>query len=556
MSAIPKDLDGASQAVHCYVSFPRQVTLQSTRYGIEGIPFLNPSYQAALSFLYGRIDYERTMLMPYGCRELKLDRMRELLRRLGNPQDRLPIVHVAGTKGKGSTSAMLAAVLSAAGFSTGLFTSPHLERLEERFLVDGRMCGEDDLAALTDRLRPVVEKMDRKAETAGEIGPTYFELTTALGLLHFVERRVDAAVLEVGLGGRLDSTNVCLPRVCVITSISFDHMKQLGNTLEAIAREKAGIVKPGVPLVSGVSAEGARREIAEICRQRGAPLVQLGRDFDFAYRAAAGVEEMPDLPSIDFVSHTDGREQFQRDVRIGLLGEHQGANAAVALAAIDQLRSQGWSVPEPAVRRGLAEVRWPARIEVVGRRPTVILDSAHNVASVAALVKTLEESFAARRRLLVFATTQDKQIAEMLRLLLPHFDRAIFTRYENNPRGVGPEELAALARLTSEVPIEVCTHPAAAWQRARELATDDALICVTGSFFIAAEMRGPIASHPVGDAGLDGGWGRTGLIKAADDHIALPASDEPVASQPAHHRGDTLLQNSTSGAVLPQPPRC
>jgi dihydrofolate synthase/folylpolyglutamate synthase len=290
--------------------------------------------------------------------------------------------------------------------------------------------------------------------------------------------------------------------VTVITSISFDHMKQLGTTLEAIAREKAGIVKPGIPLVSGVMAEEPRREIAEICRQRGAPLVQLGRDFDFAYRPAAGVDDAPRLASIDFVSHTDGREQFQRDVRIGLLGEHQGANAAVALAVADRLRSQAWSISEAAVRRGLADVRWPARIEVVARRPTVILDSAHNVASIAALIKTLEDSFSACRRLLVFATTQEKQIAEMLRLLLPRFERAIFTRYENNPRGVEPDELAALGRQTSDVPIDVCPRPAAAWHRVRELATDDALICVTGSFFIAAEMRGPIASHPIGSANL------------------------------------------------------
>lgn len=459
---------------------------------------MTDSYQAALEFLYSRIDYERAAAMPYDSRELKLDRMRELLRRLDDPQNRLPIVHVAGTKGKGSTSAMIASVLSAAGYSTGLYTSPHLDRLEERFRVDGQLCSEEELAAITDRLRPIVASMDREALAASEAGPTYFELTTAVGLLHFVARKVQAAVLEVGLGGRLDSTNVCLPRVAVITSISFDHMKQLGNTLPAIAREKAGIVKPGVPLVSGVTADAPRSEIERICRQRSAPLIQLGRDFDFAYHAPAAVETAAACPSIDFVSHTEGREQFQRAVRVGLLGEHQGANAALALAVVDQLRSQGWSIPDAAVRRGLAEVSWPARIEVVARRPTVILDAAHNVASIAALVKTLDESFSCRDRLLVFATTQEKQVAEMLRLLLPRFKRVIFTRYQNNPRGVPPEELAHLAQQTSAATTDVCADPAAAWERARELAAEADLVCVTGSFFIASEMRSQITARPLG----------------------------------------------------------
>ena len=458
---------------------------------------MSDAYQAALAFLYGRIDYERALAMPYGSRELKLDRMRELLRRLGNPQDRLAIVHVAGTKGKGSTSAMIAAALSAAGYSTGLYTSPHLDRLEERFQVDGKPCAADELVELTDSLRPVVAEMDREASdvAADETGPTYFELTTAIGLLHFVRRRVDAAVLEVGLGGRLDSTNVCSPRLTIITSISFDHMKQLGNTLEAIAREKAGIVKPGVTMISGVTSAGPRHEIEEICRNREAPLVQLGRDFDFAYHPAAHSDESAQ-PSIDFVSHTQGREQFRRGVKLGLLGAHQGANAAVALAALDQLTSQGWTVPDAAVRRGLADVRWPARVEVVARRPTVILDAAHNVASIAALVQTLRESFTARRRILVFATTRDKQVCEMLAVLLPHFDHVILTRYDNNPRGLPPDELAGLAKPVADAPIQVCPNPESAWRAACELASDDDLICVTGSFFIAAEMRSQWSRRP------------------------------------------------------------
>ncbi|MEX0613266.1 MAG: Mur ligase family protein, partial [Pirellulales bacterium] len=210
----------------------------------------HPARQAALHWLMGRINYERTALIAYQERQLKLDRMRQLLTRLGQPDAGMKIVHVAGTKGKGSTAAMIAGMLTAAGYRTGLFSSPHLERIEERFAVDGQPCTADELVALVNRLRPVAHAMDEEAAADGDptAGPTYFDVTTAMALLHFVEREVDAAVLEVGLGGRLDSTNVCLPAVSVITSISFDHMKQLGNTLAAIAREKAGIIKPGVPV--------------------------------------------------------------------------------------------------------------------------------------------------------------------------------------------------------------------------------------------------------------------------------------------------------------------
>ena len=242
----------------------------------------NSKILAALRFLMDRIDYERTLSMPCSEEAFKLDRMRELLRRLGDPQNRMPIVHVAGTKGKGSTAAMMAAVLSAAGYRTGLFTSPHLDRVEERIVIDGQPCSAEELAALVELVRPAVEALDRETEVekgtgpicrndpegaahklelspCPPLGPTYFEIITAAALCHFARRRVDAAVLEVGLGGRLDSTNVCTPAVSIITSISFDHVKQLGDTLAAIAAEKAGIIKPGVPVVSGVTADEPRK---------------------------------------------------------------------------------------------------------------------------------------------------------------------------------------------------------------------------------------------------------------------------------------------------------
>ena len=459
------------------------------------------AYDAALAFLLQRIDYERAIAVPYDSREFRLDRMRELLARLGDPQRNLPIVHVAGTKGKGSTSAMIAAALSAAGYRTGLFSSPHLDRIEERMAIDGRPCSADEFAALAEIVKSITEEFDRAGRHLHppEPGPTYFELTLAMALVHFARSGGQAAVLEVGLGGRLDSTNVCLPAVSVITSISFDHMRQLGNTLAAIAREKAGIIKPGVPVVNGATADEPQAVIAETARRQQSRLLQLGRDFDFEYsppREGGGSVH----GSLRYRLDADDRRRTIDDVELGLLGRHQAANAAVALTALDELVRQGWNIPESAIRRGLAEVRWPARVEVVARRPTVIVDAAHNVASVEALLATLEESFAARERILVFATTQEKEIDGMLARLLPRFDRVIFTQYLNNPRGVPPAELAAAADRLGASPAAVCPDPARAWREVRAVAGEEDLVCITGSFFIAAEMRSQMKLHPLREA--------------------------------------------------------
>lgn len=451
----------------------------------------NPSRDAALAYLYGRIDYERTVSIPYASGELRLDRMRELLDRLGNPQQRMRIVHVAGTKGKGSTSAMIASILTAAGYRIGLYSSPHLDRLEERVQIDGAACEGDDLAKLVARLQPIVAAMDASAGSDQKLpsGPTYFELTTAMALMHFADRGVDAAVLEVGLGGRLDSTNVCQPAVAAITSISFDHMEQLGNTLSAIAREKAGIVKPGVPLVSGVVADEPRETIAQVCRDQRSRLVQLGVDFDVSYHPPRDVGHASGMGTIDFQYRGPGLQLDFQHVAVGLLGRHQGNNAAVALAVCAELRQQGWRIPETAIREGLAKIVWPARVEVISRRPTIIIDTAHNVASVAALVSTLDESFEARRRLLVFATTRSKDVRGMLELLLPAFDHIVFTRYSTNPRGVPAEELNAMAVELAGVTASIRHDVSSAWGEVQTLATPEDLICVTGSFFLAAEIR-------------------------------------------------------------------
>jgi dihydrofolate synthase / folylpolyglutamate synthase len=449
------------------------------------------------AFWYGLINYEQR---TPAAADLSLDRMRALLARLGDPQRRLRIVHVAGSKGKGSTSAMLAAALQSSGYRTGLFTSPHLCRVEERFQVDGRPITPAELTVLLREVRDCVrgEEMETGPLESRVLSPflpppTFFEVATAVGFLHFVRRGVAVAVLEVGLGGRFDSTNVCDPLLAVITSISFDHTRQLGNRLTSIAREKAGIVKRRRPVVSGVVVPEARAVIEQTCKERAAPLWQLGVAFHYRYQPGLVTADTLRRPR---VTVTTPRRRWP-EMELNLLGEHQAANASVAVACIERLRAKGFHVPDAAVARGLAGVVWPARMEVLARRPLVVLDCAHNVASAAALVETLQSSFPPARRLLLFAGSTDKDVAGMFRVLAPHFAHAFLTRYTDNPRGVAPEQLSEWWRAAGDVPATACATPAQAWQAARALAGADDLICVTGSVFLAGELR-PLLLAEVG----------------------------------------------------------
>lgn len=445
------------------------------------------SRDEALAYLVSRIDYERSLSVPYGQRTFKLDRMRRLVERLGCPQLAYPVVHVAGTKGKGSTSAMIASMLTAAGYRTGLYTSPHLQRLEERLAVDGEPCTAEELADLVSDLRPVVAELDAQAAACQppEPGPTYFDLTTALAMLHFARRHVDLAVLEVGVGGRLDSTNVCQPSVCVITNISFDHMNLLGHTLEAIAREKAGIIKPGVPVVSGVVDAEPQAVIRATAAAAGCRLLELGREFGFTYHAPLH----GGAARVDLWYHSERCQQAWKAIELSLSGRHQAANASMAMAAVMELCAHGFAVNETCLRQGLGRLRWPARIELVRRQPPIVLDAAHNVASVAALVETLSELYPRQPRVLVFATTVDKQVREMLALLQPHFEHVIFTRYRNNPRGVPIDELVRLAEELGMARFQTAENAQAAWELVQPHLAAGLLLCVCGSFFIAAEMH-------------------------------------------------------------------
>jgi len=445
------------------------------------------TYDEALAYWFAHVNYEQRV--P-SADDLKLDRMRALMLRLGEPQRRLRIVHVAGSKGKGSTAAMLSAIFRRAGYRTGLFTSPHLCQYEERFQIDGQPITRDELAALFTDIRAALERRPFR------VPPTFFELATAASFLHFERRLADAVVLEVGLGGRLDSTNVCDPALAVITSISYDHTRILGDKLASIAREKAGIVKPRRPVVSGAVVPEAREVIEQVCGQRDAPLTQLERDFRFSYRPGHIRDEGVIRPRVRVVT----RERAWPELELNLFGSHQGANAAVVIACVERLREQGWHLPDDAVAAGLREVEWPARLELVGRRPWVVLDCAHNIASAVAVVETLRETFPPGRRLLVFAGSSDKDLAGMFRVLGSFFDEAYLTRYTNNPRSVDADELLRLWEQMSSSPARVYATPAEALETARSEAGSGDLVCVTGSVFLAGEVRPMLVDGDGSDA--------------------------------------------------------
>ncbi|MEZ6068187.1 MAG: folylpolyglutamate synthase/dihydrofolate synthase family protein [Planctomycetaceae bacterium] len=434
-------------------------------------------------FLLGRIDYERQPPTRSATDAFRLDRMAALLERLGNPQRSVPCVHIAGSKGKGSTAAMLASICRAAGIRTGLFTSPHIERFEERIQLDGVPIPEARFAALLDELRPVTEELD--ASTLG--GPTFFELITALAWLYYREAGAELVVLEVGLGGRLDATNLCRPLVTIIASISRDHTRLLGETLGEIAGEKAGIIKPGVPVLSGVTAPEPAGVIEQFAWRHDAPLHLAGRELSWRAHVADPASRDAPLPRV-MVDIANGWRSH-RDLIVPLPGEHQQLNTTLSVSAADLLDHTGaFRISPAAIKRGLEETRWPLRIEVVGRHPLLIVDAAHNEASIAGLLKTLSP-LPVDRRVLMFAASRDKDAGAMLRQVAMECDELILTRFVGNPRAVQPSELAELLPADHRATIHLAEDPPAALALARQLATSNDLICATGSFFLAAEVR-------------------------------------------------------------------
>lgn len=440
-----------------------------------------------LEWLDARQDYERIPPRSPGT-AFGLGRMRRLLTLLGNPHREIPVVHVAGTKGKGSTVAMLAAILEAAGYRTGRYVSPHIHRVEERICLDGIPISTADLARACGIVRPAVERLDRSADRRGTRRLTWFEVMTAVAFVHFARTGAEIVVLETGLGGRLDATNVCRPVVTVITSISLDHMKLLGRTIGRIAGEKAGIIKRRCPVVSGAIQLSARRVIAETARRRQAPVFQAGRDFMVTY--------LPPRPG----SADAGRVEVALPAafappapivaELGMPGRHQADNASLAVMAATLLDRRGFPLSTTAIRRGLAAARIPARIETLERGPLVIVDAAHNVASMESLLETLADQLDRHRpRVLVFSASRDKQFREMLETARERFDHVILTRYTVNPRGAALEPLAAAAAAAGLPSIERIETAAAALKKAKALAGRRGIVVAAGSFFLAAEIR-------------------------------------------------------------------
>lgn len=453
---------------------------------------------ALLTWLYARVNYERQSTATPDS--FKLKNMRALVDRLQNPQLKYPVVHVAGTKGKGSVSAMLGQIFSVSGRKTGVYFSPHLEAINQRIMLDGAPISDLHLSEVLIELQPIADEMDADAALDDKLRPlTFFEIITAAAMLYFARNQVDVAVLEVGLGGRLDSTNICEPAVSVITSISYDHMEQLGNTLEKIAAEKAGIIKPGVPVVSGVEPTASEpadviQSVADACRSR---LMQLGRDFQVSSASSRTKTAFKFNGKV-------GRQAVGFDeIELAMRGTHQHKNAALAIAVCLELNRQGWSISEHEIRTGLARASLPGRLELVGKQPTVIMDIAHNLASATALADTLKELpefLASRRKILILAISKDKDAPSMLAEILPCFDQVIFTTFSCNQRARDPQELMDFAlqlnKLSPADPglqlskYQISATSDEAWNLAKSIASEQDLICIAGSVFLVADLRG------------------------------------------------------------------
>jgi len=419
------------------------------------------AYNKALDYLYSFVDYSLKHSSELAKAEFNLDRMFALMEELGNPQSTYPIIHVAGTKGKGSVSALCASALQAGGYKVGLYTSPHLLDYCERIQINGEPIKHEFMVELIEEMKPAVAKIPKL---------TTFEITTALGMLAFAKQGCNAAVIEVGLGGRLDATNIVMPKVSVITSLSYDHMAVLGDTLAKIAGEKAGIIKQGVPVVSAPQKAEALEVLERVGTLLNSNLTLIGKDVKFEY----------------LTSSLDGQEfRIQNsEFRIPLLGSHQIENAAIAYTA---LKTSGIPISDEAIQKGFSQVKWRARFEIARREPPVIFDSAHNQDSFEKLRETLDTYFPDKMVYLIFGASEDKNIPGMFAEMKPKIKKLIVTRADH-PRALELEKIIELAQQAG-LESEAVSLVESALARALEFSEKDGSIVLSaGSMFVTAEV--------------------------------------------------------------------
>lgn len=431
-------------------------------------------YLKTLEYLYSFVDFSMQHMHNLAPDAFDLTRMVALAAALGDPQKGYPIIHVAGTKGKGSVSVLCASALQAAGYRVGLYTSPHLDDYAERITVNGQQIPHADLVALVHEVKPVIASIPRLST---------FEITTALAFLYFARQNVSAAVIEVGLGGRLDATNIIQPKVSVITSLSYDHQYLLGSTLAEIAGEKAGIIKAGIPVVVSPQAEEASLVLEKFANQRNAQLVRVGRDYAFAL-------ESHSLDGQTFlVWSQSGREINFKTTRltIPLLGQHQVVNAVTAYAALQVANQNGVHIDVAAIRQGFTSVHWPGRFEILRRDPPVVLDCAHNRDSALKLRQTLDDYFPSLPVVMVFGASEDKDVKGMFSELISRVQQLVIVK-SFHPRAMDPDELMDLADEFG-VPARLVPDVADGMLEALRLAGDQTLVLVTGSIFVVAGAR-------------------------------------------------------------------
>jgi dihydrofolate synthase/folylpolyglutamate synthase len=454
----------------------RTSATESRRRRADDDPPVITTFSTAVKYLHDRMDVERMRVISYDESTFKLDRMRAIMEALGNPQEQVRMVHVAGTVGKGSTVAMIASMLEGCGYAVGQYTSPHLVDVRERIAINGQPISRADFAELMKQTAEAVRSVDSE--------PSFFDLLTAIAFRYFAEQAVDLAVIETGLGGRLDSTNVITPEVSVITQIDHDHTHLLGHKLEQIATEKAGIIKRGVPVLTFEQSEEVDAVLRAKAEEVGAPIHVIGKDIEFSCRFGA-TSELGPHSRVCLVSETS---QFMH-LPVPMPGEHQAVNCALALATVDTLKASGFECPEVPMLDGLKSTRAPGRMELVWDRPRILVDGAHNPASVAALMRCVGAHVPYDSMVCIFGCCEDKDIAGLLAKAALGGDKIIFTRAKGNPRAMDPEELQRrFAEHSGKMSQVARTLPEALDLATRAVGRDD-LICVTGSFYLVGEAK-------------------------------------------------------------------